>query len=49
VFRKLLAASGVGAGSAVRPRVHDYADLRVMPTSARLSLWHKESRPMRLA
>jgi integrase len=30
-------------------RLHDYADLRVMPTSARLSLWHKESRPMRLA
>jgi integrase len=31
VFRKLLVASGVGAGSAVRPRVHDYADLGVMP------------------
>jgi hypothetical protein len=22
-------------------RLHDCADLRVMPTSARLSLWHK--------
>jgi integrase len=31
------------------PRLHDYADLRVMPTSAQSSLWHKESRLMRSA
>jgi hypothetical protein len=27
-------------------RWHDYADLRVMPTSARSPLWRKESRLM---
>jgi integrase/recombinase XerD len=32
-----------------RPRPHDYADLRVMPTSTRSSLWHNESRLMRSA
>ena len=30
-------------------RFHDYADLRVMPTSARSWLWHKESRLSRSA
>ena len=34
-FRRIIAASGVGAGSPGRPRVHDYADVSVMPTLAR--------------
>ena len=45
-FRKLLLASGVGADSAVHPRIHDYADLCVMPTWVRSSLWRRESRLM---
>ena len=49
VFRKLLLASGVGADSAIHPRIHDYADLCVMPTWVRSSLWRRESRLMRSA
>ena len=49
-FRQLGAETGLRARSgACRPRLHDYADLRVMPTSARSSLWRKESRLMRSA
>jgi integrase/recombinase XerD len=32
VFSQLRDAAGLGVGSARRPRIHDYADLRVMPT-----------------
>jgi integrase/recombinase XerD len=32
-FRRIIQASGVGAASPVRPRIHDYADVRVMPMS----------------
>jgi integrase len=31
VFQRLRSATGVGAGSVNRPRIHDYADSRVMP------------------
>jgi integrase/recombinase XerD len=31
-FRSLVTAAGVGAGAQLRPRLHDYADLCVMPT-----------------
>jgi hypothetical protein len=34
VFRRLCDGAGVGAGSSTRPRIHDYADLSVMPTVA---------------
>ena len=38
-FRGVVRQAGLGAvSSACRPRLHDYADLRVMPTSARKSL-----------
>jgi site-specific recombinase XerC len=49
-FRQLSAQTGLRAVStACRPRLHDYADLRVMPTSVRSSLWRTESRLMRSA
>ena len=48
-FRRLCDSAGIGADAASPPRIHDYADLRVMPTSARSSLWRKESRLMRSA
>ncbi len=35
VFRRLCDTAGVGAGSPTSPRIHDYADVRVMPTSSR--------------
>jgi integrase len=38
VFRRLCSAADVGAGSDIRPRIHDYADSRVMPTFSR-SCW----------
>ena len=38
VFRDLRAGAGIGTGTTTRPRIHDYADLRVMPTSARKPL-----------
>jgi hypothetical protein len=41
VFRKLLLASGVGADSAVHPRIHDYADLRVVPTYGERCSWSR--------
>jgi len=34
-FRELVRTTGVGAGSPTRPRIHDYPDLRVIPTSGR--------------
>lgn len=34
VFRRLCDTADIGAQSATRPRLHDYADLRVMLTSA---------------
>jgi site-specific recombinase XerD len=34
VFRNLCDSTGIGAESTSTPRIHDYADLRVMPTSA---------------
>ncbi len=37
-FRQLVDDSGVGAGAHRPPRLHDYADLLVVPTSARKSL-----------
>jgi integrase/recombinase XerD len=37
-FRRLVTAAGVGAGSRHRPRLHDYADLCVMPTWGRRPL-----------
>ena len=46
-FPELIREAGLeGRGHRVRPRPHDYADLRVMPTSARSSLWRTESRLM---
>ena len=49
-FRQLGVETGLRTRSgACRPRLHDYADLRVMPTSARSPLWRKESRLMRSA
>ncbi len=36
-------------GLTKRPRIHDYADLRVMPMLVWLWLWHKESRLLRSA
>jgi hypothetical protein len=44
VFDDLRARTGLVATSTATPRIHDYADLRVMPTSARSPLWRKESR-----
>jgi site-specific recombinase XerD len=49
VFRNLCDRAGIGANATSPPRIHDYADLRVMPTSTRSSLWRKESRLMRSA
>ena len=52
VIRPALEAVGLPAsrpGGTKAVRMHDYADLRVMPTSARSSLWRKESRLMRSA
>jgi len=41
-FRQLSVETGLRTRSgACRPRLHDYADLRVMPTSERSSLWHR--------
>jgi len=37
-FRRLLDTAGVGADAPSAPRLHDYADLFVMPTSTRNSL-----------
>jgi integrase len=49
-FAGIVDAAGISTAPGDRhPRVHDYADLCVMPTSARWSLWHKESRLMRSA
>ena len=49
-FRQIVAAAGLTTDPVRRSaRLHDYADLRVMPTSERSSLWHKESRLMRSA
>jgi hypothetical protein len=31
-FRQLVDNAGVGTGAPSKPRLHDYADLRVMPT-----------------
>jgi integrase len=45
-FRRLCDGAGIGADAASPPRIHDYADLRVMPTSVRSSLWRTESRLM---
>jgi hypothetical protein len=43
-FDRRAAAAGLS-----RITFHDYADLRVMPTSVRSSLWRTESRLMRSA
>ena len=32
VFRRLCDSAGIGAGSSTRPRLHDYPDIRVIPT-----------------
>jgi integrase/recombinase XerD len=49
-FKQIVAAAGLATGPGRRPaRLHDYADHRVMPTSRRSSLWHKESRLTRSA
>jgi len=46
-FQKLVRHTGIQLRPRTcRPRIHDYADLRVMPTSARSSLWRTESRLM---
>lgn len=37
-FRRLCDTSGVGADSRYPPRLHEYADVRVMPTSRRRPL-----------
>jgi len=37
-FRQLIDNAGVGSGAPSKPRLHDYADLFVMPTSTRNSL-----------
>jgi site-specific recombinase XerD len=49
MFARLVDHAGLEPRAGARPRVHDYADLRVMSTSARLSLWGTESRLMRSA
>jgi hypothetical protein len=33
-FRRLCDSAGIGAGAASPPRIHDYADLCVMPMLA---------------
>jgi integrase len=38
-FRQLVDSAGVGTGAPCPPRLHDYADVFVMPTSAREPLW----------
>jgi site-specific recombinase XerD len=49
-FRQIVAVAGLNTRPGRRPaRLHDYADLRVMPTSARSSLWRTESRLIRSA
>jgi integrase/recombinase XerD len=49
MFARLVDHAGLQPRAGARPRVHDYADLCVMPTSARWSLWRTESRLMRSA
>jgi integrase len=49
LFKRVREAAGLAPRAGARPRPHDYADLRVMPTSARSSLWRRESRLMRSA
>jgi len=49
MFARLVKAAGLEPRTGSHPRVHDYADLRVMPTSARSPLWRKKSRLMRSA
>jgi integrase len=36
IFRRLCDTAGVGADAASRPRIHDYADVRVMPMFPRM-------------
>ncbi|MCW2652060.1 MAG: hypothetical protein JWR32_3036 [Mycobacterium sp.] len=49
-FADLLGPAGIRTvPGEPHPRVHDYADLRVMPTSVRSCLWRTESRLMRSA
>jgi integrase/recombinase XerD len=49
VFRNLCDGAGIGTDAPSPPRIHDYADLCVMPTWVRSSLWRRESRLMRSA
>ncbi len=43
-FHQMVQHAGLPARAGARPRLHDYADLCVMPTSVRSCLWRRESR-----